>query len=59
MFLAEFALAMISRFAPQIQVFILAMPIKSALAKESLMLTHVAIFLFGMAMVVKGFHVVD
>jgi type III secretion protein T len=32
MFLAEFALAMISRFAPQIQVFILAMPIKSALA---------------------------
>jgi 4-amino-4-deoxy-L-arabinose transferase-like glycosyltransferase len=34
-------------------------PIKSALAKESLMLTHLAIFLFGMAMVVKGFHVVD
>lgn len=32
MFLAEFALAMISRFAPQIQVFILAMPIKSAIA---------------------------
>lgn len=32
MFLAEFALAMISRFAPQIQVFILAMPIKSGLA---------------------------
>ena len=32
MFLAEFALAMISRFAPQIQVFILAMPIKSAVA---------------------------
>jgi type III secretion protein T len=32
MFLAEFALAMVSRFAPQIQVFILAMPIKSALA---------------------------
>jgi type III secretion protein T len=32
MFLAEFALAMISRFAPQVQVFILAMPIKSALA---------------------------
>ena len=32
MFLAEFSLAMISRFAPQIQVFVLAMPIKSALA---------------------------
>lgn len=32
MFLAEFALAMVSRFAPQIQVFVLAMPIKSALA---------------------------
>lgn len=32
MFLAEFALAMVSRFAPQVQVFILAMPIKSVLA---------------------------
>ena len=32
MFLAEFALAMVSRFAPQVQVFILAMPTKSALA---------------------------
>ncbi len=32
MFLAEFALAIISRFAPQIQVFVLAMPIKSVLA---------------------------
>lgn len=32
MFLAEFALAMVSRFAPQIQVFILAMPIKSGVA---------------------------
>lgn len=32
MFLAEFALALLSRFAPQIQVFILAMPIKSMLA---------------------------
>ena len=32
MFLAEFALAMVSRFAPQVQVFILAMPIKSAIA---------------------------
>lgn len=32
MFLSEFALALVSRFAPQVQVFILAMPIKSALA---------------------------
>lgn len=32
MFLAEFALALISRFAPQLQVFVLAMPIKSILA---------------------------
>jgi type III secretion protein T len=32
MFLAEFALAMVSRFAPQMQVFILAMPIKSIIA---------------------------
>ncbi len=32
MFIAEFALAMISRFSPQIQVFVLAMPIKSILA---------------------------
>ncbi|MGI6244202.1 MAG: type III secretion system export apparatus subunit SctT [Pseudochelatococcus sp.] len=32
MFLAEFALAMVSRFAPQVQVFVLAMPIKSLLA---------------------------
>ena len=32
MFLAEFALAMVSRFAPQLQVFVLAMPIKSLLA---------------------------
>ena len=29
MFLAEFALALVSRFAPQLQVFFLAMPIKS------------------------------
>lgn len=31
MFLAELGLAMISRFAPQLQVFFLAMPIKSAI----------------------------
>jgi len=32
MFLTEFALALVSRFTPQVQVFILSMPIKSALA---------------------------
>lgn len=32
MFLAEVGLALVSRFAPQLQVFFLAMPIKSALA---------------------------
>jgi type III secretion protein T len=32
MFLAEFALAIISRFSPQVQVFVLAMPVKSILA---------------------------
>ncbi|KPL52131.1 type III secretion system export apparatus subunit SctT [Prosthecomicrobium hirschii] len=44
MFMAEFALAMVSRFAPQIQVFILAMPIKSALA------IFVLIFYFSILM---------
>ncbi len=32
MFLAEFALALVSRFSPQLNVFFLAMPIKSAIA---------------------------
>jgi type III secretion protein T len=32
MFLSELGLAMVSRFAPQLQVFFLAMPIKSAIA---------------------------
>ncbi len=32
MFLAEFGLALISRFAPSLNVFVLAMPIKSAVA---------------------------
>lgn len=41
MFIAEFALALVSRFSPQIQVFVLAMPIKSILA------IIVLIFYFG------------
>lgn len=47
MFLAEFALAMISRFAPQIQVFILAMPIKSMIA--IVILIFYASFMFPFA----------
>ena len=41
MFLAEFSLAVISRFAPQIQVFVLAMPIKSIIAM------FILVFYFG------------
>lgn len=32
MFLAEFALALVSRFTPQLQVFVVAMPVKSGIA---------------------------
>ena len=38
MFLAELGLALVSRFAPQLQVFVLAMPIKSGLAFFVLMM---------------------
>lgn len=38
MFLAEFGLALISRFAPSLNVFILSMPIKSAIASLLLVL---------------------
>ena len=48
MFLAEVGLAFISRFAPQLQVFFLAMPIKSALAM--MMLAVYAATLFGYAL---------
>lgn len=44
MFLAEFSLAIVSRFAPQLQVFILAMPIKSALALMILIFYCVTMF---------------
>ncbi len=47
MFLAEFSLAMISRFAPQVQVFILAMPIKSALAIMMLLFYASIMFKFA------------
>jgi type III secretion protein T len=48
MFLAELGLAFVSRFAPQLQVFFLAMPIKSALAM--LMLAVYASTLFDYAL---------
>lgn len=55
MFLAEMGLALVSRFAPQLQVFFLAMPIKSALAM--LMLAVYAVHLFDYAALEIGkFH---
>jgi len=52
MFLAEFALALVSRFAPQLQVFFLAMPIKSALSV--LLLIFYGPILFGDLMSYDG-----
>jgi type III secretion protein T len=46
MFLAELSLALVSRFAPQLQVFFLAMPIKSALALLVLILYTGTLFDF-------------
>ncbi|ELB2963688.1 SctT family type III secretion system export apparatus subunit VscT [Vibrio parahaemolyticus] len=53
MFLAEFGLALISRFAPQLHVFFLAMPIKSAIASVllivylGLMMDHFEALFYG------------
>lgn len=53
MFLAEFGLALISRFAPQLNVFFLAMPIKSAIASVLLivylgiMMDHFEVQFYG------------
>ncbi|MGI3038872.1 type III secretion system export apparatus subunit SctT [Vibrio diabolicus] len=53
MFLAEFGLALISRFAPQLNVFFLAMPIKSAIASVllivylGLMMDHFEVQFYG------------
>jgi type III secretion protein T len=44
MFLSEIGLALVSRFVPQLQVFFLAMPIKSALAVLVLMLYMTTLF---------------
>jgi len=47
MFLSEIGLALVSRFAPQLQVFFMAMPIKSALAMLVLMLYAATLFEYG------------
>jgi type III secretion protein T len=47
MFLAELGLALVSRFAPQLQVFFMAMPIKSALGMLVLMLYGASLFDYG------------
>lgn len=47
MFLAEMGLALVSRFVPQLQVFFMAMPIKSALAILVLMLYMATLFDYG------------
>jgi type III secretion protein T len=47
MFLAEVGLALISRFVPQLQVFFMAMPIKSAIAMLVLMLYVGTLFEYG------------
>lgn len=51
MFLAEMGLALVSRFVPQLQVFFLAMPIKSALAFLILVLYTATIFEYGQHLV--------
>lgn len=48
MFLAELGLALASRFAPQLQVFFLAMPIKSALALLVLVLYMSTLFEYAL-----------
>ena len=47
MFLAEIALALVSRFVPQLQVFFLAMPIKCGIAMLVLMLYMATLFDYG------------
>jgi type III secretion protein T len=49
MFLSELGLALISRFAPQLQVFFLAMPIKSALGIFVLMVYGSTLFDYSLA----------
>nr|WP_028605253.1 type III secretion system export apparatus subunit SctT [Ottowia thiooxydans] len=51
MFLAELGLALVSRFAPQLQVFFVAMPIKSGLAVLILVLYAATLFEYGAELV--------
>jgi len=51
MFLAELGLALVSRFAPQLQVFFVAMPIKSGLAVLVLLLYAATLFEYGTELV--------
>jgi type III secretion protein T len=51
MFISELGLALVSRFVPQLQVFFLAMPIKSALAFLVLVLYCTTLFDYGRAYV--------
>jgi len=51
MFLAELGLGLISRFTPQLQVFFLAMPIKSALAMLVLIVYAVTLFDYAIDMI--------
>lgn len=51
MFLAELGLALVSRFAPQLQVFFVAMPIKSGLALLILVLYAATLFEYGAELV--------
>lgn len=51
MFLAEVGLALISRFVPQLQVFFMAMPIKSGIAMLVLMVYMMTLFEYGGAYV--------
>ena len=44
MFMAEFALGLVSRFAPTLNVFFLSMPVKSAVGMFVLLLTLTAVF---------------
>lgn len=46
MFIAEFGLALVSRFVPQLNVFVLAMPVKSAVAMLLLALYATTMLLF-------------
>jgi type III secretion protein T len=57
MFLAELGLALVSRFAPQLQVFFMAMPIKSALAMLVLLLYGASLFEYGAEQVESMGHI--